>query len=167
MFVAIVAILKPWEKNRENHRTHSWILTQRMHWLFLLCEKNQSLWLGLIHSGIFYLTAESISTEMALPILESIVSLALFLRFLRIPRGLLLSLSPLDGILDPCSLSHFQQLHFLSMQLCSTTWGHQLSFVNQSTQHKSVNCGRLLRKIWDWEGSVWQVRQRNELFIQY
>lgn len=73
MFVAIVAILQPWEKNQENYMTHPRVLIQWMHWPFLLCEKNQSLWLGHIYSGILYLAVESMPTEMALPILQSIV----------------------------------------------------------------------------------------------
>lgn len=104
-----------------------------MHQLFLLCGKNQSLWLGHIYSGILYLAAESKPTD-SLSILQSIVSPALFLR---IPRGFMLSLSPLDRILNPCFLSHFQQISFLSTQLCSPTWSHQLSFINQSTTTQS------------------------------
>lgn len=151
MFVAIVAILQPWEKNQEYDRTHPMILTS-MNALTLLVMWEKSILLAGPHLlSILHLVAERMPTEMALSILQSSVSLALYLRCSRIPGRFMISLSPLDGILNPCFLSPFQQIHFLPMQLCSTTWGHQLSLFTKAPTTQSGS---------RWQTSMKDVGQR-------
>lgn len=96
------------------------------------------------------------STERALHISRSMVSLAQFLSCLKIPRGLMLSLSPLDRLLNPSFLPPFLQMHFLCAQPCLTTRGHWLcSFINQSITTQACYIG------WFYERSGTKKGQYN------